>query len=122
MIKSINVDGYIAGFPVEIQKRLEQIRATIRKAAPGAEEVISYGMPAFRAKRILVYFAGYIEHIGFYPTSSGIINFKDELSGYKTAKGSVQFPHDRPIPLRLIAEIVKFRVEENLINKKAKKR
>jgi uncharacterized protein YdhG (YjbR/CyaY superfamily) len=120
--KPIDIDGYIAGFPMEIQKKLEQIRAAIQKAAPESEEVISYGMPAFRMKTILVYFAGYSSHIGFYPTSSGIKNFKKELSVYKTARGSVQFPHDRPIPLKLITEIVKFRVIENLDKLKKKKR
>jgi uncharacterized protein YdhG (YjbR/CyaY superfamily) len=119
--KSIDIDGYIAGFPIDIQKRLEKLRVTIRKAAPESEEVISYGMPAFRMKRILVYFAAHGNHIGFYPTSSGIKNFEKELSLYKTSKGAVQFPYDRPIPFHLVSEIVKFRMSEIMDKLKAKK-
>jgi uncharacterized protein YdhG (YjbR/CyaY superfamily) len=108
------IDKYIAGFPKETQKLLEQLRKTINKAAPEAEEVISYGMPAFKQKGILVYFAGYEKHIGFYPTSSPIVIFREELSPYKKGKGSIQFPLDKPLPLKLITEIVKFRVSEVL--------
>ena len=121
MEKPINVDDYISGFPVETQKLLEQIRTTIKKAAPKAEEVISYGMPAFKLNGMLVYFAGYKNHVGFYPTSSGIANFKKELSIYKGAKGSVQFPLDKPLPLALINQIVKFRLIENSEKAKSKK-
>lgn len=117
-----DIDTYIAGFPKDTQKLLEQIRSTIRKAAPKAEEVISYKMPAFRQHGILVYFAGYKNHIGFYPTSSGIATFKNELSIYKGAKGSVQFPLDKPLPLGLISKIVKFRVKQILEKEKAKKK
>ncbi len=111
--KPNSIDAYIAGFPEETRVLLEQVRTTIRKAAPAAEEVISYQMPAFKLNGILVYFAAYSKHIGFYPTSSGITAFKKELSAYKGAKGSVQFPIDKPLPLNLISRIVKFRVEEN---------
>ena len=112
--KPENVEEYIAGFPKNTQILLEQIRATIVKAAPQAEEVISYQMPAYKHNGILVYFAAYKNHIGFYPTASGIEAFKKELSVYKGAKGSVQFPLDKPMPLNLISKIVKFRVKKNL--------
>jgi uncharacterized protein YdhG (YjbR/CyaY superfamily) len=115
-----DIDNYIAGFHESTQKLLEQLRETIRKAAPEAEEVISYKMPAFKLKGILVYFAGYKNHIGFYPGASGIEAFKKDLSGYKGAKGSVQFPLDKPLPLRLITRIVKFRVIEDLQRAKTK--
>ena len=90
-----------------------ELRATIRKAAPGAEEKISYRMPAFNLNGILVYFAAQTRHIGFYPTSSGVTAFKEELGDYKSSKGAIQFPIDRPLPLELITRIVKFRVREN---------
>ena len=109
-----DIDGYIAAFPVHIQHILQKIRLTIKKAAPDALEKISYQMPAFTLKGILVYFAAHKNHIGFYPTSSGIKVFKDELAGYNFSKGAIQFPIDKPIPLKLITKIVKFRVEENL--------
>ena len=114
-----DIDKYIEGFPEETQTILKQLRSVIKEAAPGAEEVISYQMPAFKYSGILVYFAGFKKHIGFYPTASGITAFKDELSSYKGAKGSVQFPIDKPLPYNLIAKIVKFRVKENEM--KAKK-
>lgn len=116
-----NTDLYIAGFPPETRELLTQVRKTIQNATPEAEEVISYQMPAYKFHGILVYFAGYKNHIGFYPTGSGIINFKDELSSYKTSKGTVQFPLDQPLPLELIAEMVKFRVAENLEKVRDKK-
>jgi uncharacterized protein YdhG (YjbR/CyaY superfamily) len=112
-----NIDRYIAGFPTETRELLERLQ----KAAPDAEEVISYGMPAFRLKGILVYFAAYSKHIGFYPTSSGIATFKKELSIYKGSKGTVQFPLDKPLPLKLITKIVKFRVKEIRAKSEAKK-
>jgi len=115
-----NIDEYISGFPNNTQQILQQVRATIRKAAPKAEEVISYQMPAFKFYGMLVFFAAYKNHIGFYPTSSGINAFKKELSAYKGAKGSVQFPIDKPMPLNLITRIVKFRVKENLDKASAK--
>ena len=111
------MDEYIAGFPQDVQTILEKVRATIRKAAPGAEETINYGIPTFVLKGNLVHFAAYKKHIGFYPTPSGIEKFKDELSVYEGAKGSVQFPMDKPMPLGLILKIVKFRVAENVVDK-----
>lgn len=122
MKKPIDVDDYIAGFPIETQQILEQLRITIKEAAPQAEEVISYGMPAFKLKGVLVYFAAYANHIGFYPTPSGIAAFKKELSVYKSAKGSVQFPLDRPLPSGLIKRIVKFRVTESSVLTKNKRK
>jgi len=117
-----DVDEYISRFPREVQRILEEVRATIKKAAPGAEEVISYQMPAFKFHGVLVYFAGYKKHIGFYPTSSGIEAFRKELSIYKGAKGSVQFPINSPLPLNVISKIVKYRVRENLERANAKKK
>ncbi|WP_373517380.1 iron chaperone [Pricia sp.] len=112
---SKNSDSYIAGFPEDVQTILEQVRTTIKKAAPESEETISYGMPAFKLDgKPLVYFAGYKNHIGFYATPTGHKQFEEELSHYKQGKGSVQFPLDKPMPLGLIHKIVKFRVRENL--------
>jgi len=113
MKKPNDVDKYLVDFPIEIQEALERIRETIKKAVPDAEEVISYKMPAYKLNGILVYFAAHKNHIGFYPTSSGIEAFKKELEPYKCAKGSVQFPFDKPLPIGLITRIVKFRVMEN---------
>ena len=110
----ISIDEYIATCPKEIQKTLQELRATIKAAAPGAEEKISYQMPAFALKGNLVYFAAFKNHIGFFPTGSGVQAFKDELSQYKGSKGTVRFPLDQPLPLELISKIVKFRVAENL--------
>ena len=115
------VDEYIATFPKEGQRLLTKIRNTIRSAAPGAAEVISYGMPAYKQQGMLVYFAGYEKHIGFYATPAGHAAFKKELSKYKTGKGSVQFPIDQPLPVELIRKIVKFRLKENSIKASAKK-
>ncbi|WP_221394155.1 DUF1801 domain-containing protein [Dyadobacter sp. NIV53] len=109
-----DVDNYIAGFPEETQKLLEQVRHEIRKAAPDAEEAIKYGIPTLILNGNLVHFAGYKNHIGFYPAPQGLEEFKEELSGYKGAKGSVQFPIDQPLPLDLIARITKYRIEKNL--------
>lgn len=108
-----SVDEYIAAFPADIQKRMRQLRKTIRAAAPKADELISYQMPAYKYFGMLVYFAGYKNHIGFYPGAGGVLEFYRELSSYKSAKGSVQFPHDRPIPFEVITKIVKFRVKQN---------
>ena len=110
---SNSIDEYIATFPKEIQIILEEVRATIKAAAPEATERISYGMPTFFLNGNLVHFAAHKNHIGFYPTPSGIEKFKKELSKYEGAKGSVQFPLDQPMPLQLISKIVKFRVTEN---------
>ena len=104
-----SIDEYIATFPEEIQEKLAELRATIRASAPDAEEKISYQMPTFALKGNLVHFAAFKNHIGFYPTPSGIQTFKRELSVYEGAKGSVRFPIDKPLPLELISKIVKFR-------------
>ena len=109
-----SIDEYISNFPEDIQKILGELRAVIKKAAPEAEEKISYQMPTFFLKGNLVHFAAYKSHIGFYPTPSGIQAFQDELSMYEGAKGSVQFPISKPLPMKLISKIVKFRVAENL--------
>ena len=121
MTKPRNFDEYLAAFPEEVQQILKQVRVNIKEAAPQAEEIISYGMPAYRLNGILVWFAAHSKHIGFYPGVSGIEAFKKELSIYKSAKGSVQFPFDKPMPLELITGIVKFRVNENLQRTKTKK-
>lgn len=115
-----DIDEFIAGFPADVQKVLRKIRATIRKAAPEAEESINYGIPTFTLNGNLVHFAGFKSHVGFYPTPSGIEKFKKELTAYESAKGSVKFPLDQPIPYALITKIVKFRVKENLEKAKAK--
>lgn len=112
-----NIDEYIAIQIPEVKILLEQMRQTILKAAPEAEEVISYNMPAFKYQGMLVYFAAYKNHIGFYATPTGHSEFKDELSAYKQGKGSVQFPLSKPLPLDLISRIVAFRVKENLKKK-----
>ena len=117
-----DIDGYIAIFPNDVREILQKIRITIRKAAPDAEEKISYRIPTFTLKGNLVHFAAFKRHIGFYPTSSGIQKFKRELSAYHGAKGSVQFPLDKPIPFDLISKIVKFRVKENLEKAETKRR
>ncbi|HEX9037426.1 MAG TPA: DUF1801 domain-containing protein [Ktedonobacterales bacterium] len=108
------IDEYIAGCPAEIQATLQELRAIIRAAAPDAEEIISYGMPAFAQHGNLVYFAVNKHHIGFYPTSSGIAAFEQELSRYKGTKGSAHFPFDQPLPVDLITRIVRYRVAQNL--------
>lgn len=115
------IDEYIAGFPKEVQKKLEELRATIKKAAPKAEEKISYAMPTFALNGNLVHFAAYKNHIGFYPAPRAIEEFKKELAKYEGSKGTVQFPIDEPIPLTLITKMVKFRVAENLAKVEKKK-
>lgn len=120
-----NIDEYIAGFPRDVQAMLEQVRTAIRRAAPGAEEAIKYRIPTFVLNGNLVHFAAFKKHVGFYPTPSGIKTFKDELRSYQSAKGSLQFPLDRPVPLGLIKKIVAFRVREvraRSAEQKAKKR
>jgi uncharacterized protein YdhG (YjbR/CyaY superfamily) len=108
------VDTYISQFPEKVQKILHQIRQIILDNAPGAQEAMAYGMPAYKLnKRPLVYFAAFARHIGFYATPSGHSEFKEALSKYKQGKGSVQFPLDQPIPFDLIERMVKFRVAEN---------
>ena len=128
--KATSIDEYIAQFPAEVQARLEEIRATIRRAAPQARERISYGIPTFSQCGNIVHFAAYEHHIGFYPGASGIKRFAKDLASYASAKGSVQFPLDRPVPLALIGRIARFRVAENVAKyatpdakpKKAKKK
>ena len=111
--KFTTIDEYIQSFPPGIQVLLESIRKTIHTAAPDAVETISYGMPAFRQNGILVYFAAFKNHIGFFPTASGITAFREELAPFKGGKGSVQFPLGRPIPYDIIDRIVRFRVMED---------
>jgi uncharacterized protein YdhG (YjbR/CyaY superfamily) len=117
--KPQNIDEYLSTFPTDVKAKLETLRATIRKAAPKAEEAISYMMPTFKLNGNLVHFAGYKSHIGFYPGAAGITSFLKELKGYETSKGTVQFPLDKPLPLKLVTTIVKFRVEQNMEKVKA---
>ena len=114
-----SIDEYIKTFPEDVQGILQKMRQTIRDAAPGAVEAISYQMPTFKLNgRNLVHFAAFKSHIGFYPIPSGIEAFKEELSPYKQGKGSVQFPLDKPIPYDLVERIVRYRVKENMEMKK----
>lgn len=110
---STKIDTYINTYPESTQKMLQEMRTAIRKAAPSATETISYGMPTFKLYGNLVHFAGYKSHIGFYPAPSGLDAFRDRISAYKNSKGAVQFPLDRKLPLKLITDIVRFRVKEN---------
>ncbi|MDX1379459.1 MAG: DUF1801 domain-containing protein [Anaerolineales bacterium] len=119
-MKFTTVDEYILSLPEETQKILEEIRATIKAAAPDAEEKISYQMPTFYLKGNLIHFAAYKNHIGIYPTPSGTEAFKKQLSNYQAGKGSIRLPINEPIPLKLISQIVKFRVAENLKKAKSK--
>ncbi len=114
MNKPASVDEYIQSFPSDIQAILQEVRQVIRSAAPQAEEGISYQMPAFKLNGILVYYAAFKDHISLFPTASGVEAFKDEVTGYQTSKGTIQFPLDRPLPLDLIRRIVQFRVKESL--------
>ncbi len=120
-IKAENVDEYIARFPKETQKILKQIRKAVKQAAPEAQEIISYGMPAYKLNGILLYFAAFKKHIGFYALPSGNEAFKKEISTYKTGRGSIQFSLGKPMPIDLITKIVKFRAKENLQKVKKKK-
>ena len=112
MKKAKDIDEYIDGFPADRQKSLLQMRSIIKSVAPKAEEVISYGMPAFKQNGVLVWFAGNKNHIGFYPSSSPIRVFKNELITYKTSKGAIQFSFDKSLPVSLIKKIVRFRMKE----------
>jgi len=114
MSKYENVDDYISQFSKEIQKILEELRKIIKNTAPNSKEIINYGIPTYKLNGNLVHFAGFKKHIGFYPTRTGIEKFKDKLSNYKSSKGTIQFPINKPLPLDLIKEIVIFRVNENL--------
>ena len=116
------MDEYINAFPEDVQHILNELRQTIKDVAPEAEETINYQIPTFTLNGNLVHFAAFENHIGFYPTPSGMEAFKKELSEYKGAKGSVQFPITEPLPLPLIRRIVKFRVKENLERKQKKKK
>ncbi len=116
------IDAYIAQFPQDVQTILQGLRATIRAAAPEANEKISYQMPTLYLEGNLVHFAAYKHHIGFYPAPSAIDAFKDKLTPYKTSKGAVQFPIDQPLPVDLIRRVVVFRVAENLEKAAAKPR
>jgi uncharacterized protein YdhG (YjbR/CyaY superfamily) len=120
--KPETIDAYIAGYPKEVQKRLERLREVIHTAAPAAEEAIRYQMPTFRlAGKNLVHFAAFAAHIGFYPIPSGIAAFQKELSAYKQGKGSVQFSLDEPVPYELVKKIVAYRVKETVeLTKKGK--
>jgi uncharacterized protein YdhG (YjbR/CyaY superfamily) len=113
-LKAADIDAYIAAFPPAVRARLRKLRAAIRRAAPDAREKISYRIPTFALCGNLVHFAAYEHHIGLYPGASGVKKFARELGSYELAKGSVRFPHERPLPLELVAEIVKFRLAENL--------
>jgi len=113
-----DIDAYISRYPAEVQQLLQKMRLTTKKAAPKAAETISYGIPAFRLEGMLVWFAAFKNHIGFYPGAGAIKIFKEELSPYKAAKGSVQFPLDKPLPLALVSRMVRFRVKQNLSKKK----
>lgn len=125
-LKFSSIDEYLAAQPPDIREKLKKLRQTITKAAPEAEEVISYQMPAYKFHGMLVYFAVFKNHISFFPTSSGVQFFKDRLTAFEISKGTIKFPLDKPIPLRLVAEIVKFRLQENtdkhFLKKIAKKR
>jgi uncharacterized protein YdhG (YjbR/CyaY superfamily) len=116
--KAKDIDEYIADFPSDVQLLLQRVRTAIRKAAPQAEEAIKYQMPTFVLNGNLIHFAGYQNHIGLYPGSKPIEEFKDELSRYETSKGTVRFPLDKPIPVGLISKITKFCVKRNLAKKK----
>ena len=124
-MKTINaqidsIDTYIAQFPDDVQARLQKLRTTILNLAPGATEAMSYQIPTFKLNGNLVHFAAFKKHIGFYPGAAGIAAFQDELAGYKSAKGSVQFPLDQALPVDLVKKIVKFRVAQNLATPKKK--
>ncbi|HTR27791.1 MAG TPA: DUF1801 domain-containing protein [Puia sp.] len=112
-VKYKTVDEYLSFCPEEIQYKLEDLRRTIKKAAPQALEIINYNIPSYKQHRVLVHFAAYKNHIGFYPTSSGVREFRNELTRYKVSKGAIQFPIDEKLPLALIAKIVRFRARED---------
>lgn len=118
--KPANIDAYIDRYEKEVRERLKELRAAIHEAAPEAEEVISYGMPAFRQGKVLVYFAVFKNHVGFYPTPSGIKHFEKQLEGIPFSKGAIQFSHDKPLPLHLVKRVVAFRVKEELAAMKMK--
>ncbi len=114
------VDAYIASFPKGVQKMLKELRMTIKKTAPQAEEKIAYGMPAYHWNGVLVYFGGFKDHVSFFPGASGVAAFKKDLTKYSWSKGTIQFPFDRPLPLPLVRKIVRFRLKENMAKAKVK--
>ena len=114
----LSTDEYINSFSEPIQEKLTELRNLIKKLVPEAKEKISYQMPAFTLNGMLLYFAGYAKHIGFYPGASTIVAFMDELTGYKTSKGTVQFPLNQPLPIELITRMIRFRVDENQLKKR----
>ena len=120
--QAASIDAYIADFPKETQRHLKEIRSTIKKLVPEAEEAIKYSMPTFVLNGNLVHFAGYDHHIGFYPAPTGIEAFKKDLAPYAQGKGSIQFPLDKPMPLAIISRIVKYRVKEQRAKARAKKK
>lgn len=122
MQKPTTVDAYIASFPPETQVLLEQMRQTIRDAAPDATELISYGMPGYKLRGSLVWFAAAKNHIGFYPSTSGVQYFLEKYGHLKSSKGAIQLPLDQPLPLDMVADIVRMRVAENLEKAKLKKK
>lgn len=115
MKRPSTVDEYIAQFSPQTQRTLQQVRALIKKTAPDAEEVISYAMPGYKWNGMLVWFAGYGHHLGFYPMPSALNAFKSEIAKYKSSKGAVQFPLDQKMPLTLITKMIKYRMKENLL-------
>lgn len=120
--KPTSVEEYFSWFSPEIQAKLQQIRDTLRAALPEAKEVISYHMPAFKTSEVLVYYAAAKSHLGYYPTNSGVEEFKKELAEFVTSKGAIQFPYDRELPLELIAQIAQFRAEEAKFRAEQKKK
>lgn len=116
-----SIDEYIVSCPVNVRGKLEEIRRIIKEAAPDAQEKISYNMPAFYQNGILVYFAASKDHLGFYPTGSGVEHFADELKSYKTSKGTIQLPYDKPLPVELIQRITRFRVGQTMSKARSKK-
>jgi uncharacterized protein YdhG (YjbR/CyaY superfamily) len=108
-----NIDRYVKGFPPAVREKLTAIRSLVKHLAPDATEAIKYGIPTFVLNGNLVHFSAFKDHIGFFPTSSGVAAFKKELVSYDTAKGTIRFPLDQPLPLALIKKIVKFRIKEN---------
>ena len=120
--KPNSIQEYFPWFAPEIQVKLQQMREILRQAVPEATEVISYHMPAFKTTEVLVYYAAAKSHLGYYPTSSGVTNFKEELAGYVTSKGAIQFPYDEDLPVQLIGEIAQFRAQEAIERVAAKKK
>jgi len=120
--KPNSIQEYFSWFPPEIQAKLQQMREILQQALPEAEEVISYHMPAFKTTEMLVYYAAAKSHLGFYPTSSGVINFKEELAGYVTSKGAIQFSYGEDLPEQLIVAIAQFRALEAVARAAGKKK